>query len=191
MASWGPMMSHASACRQPVCAPVRPRLRSTIKKRLNFICGSGHAAILEPQHVAPPCRPHDANPHQATAPAARAAQPRHANTWSPFHARVLQDLRDRPLLPPGSKVLVAVSGGQVGSRAGHWTGHWQRPILPVQATALCCSYTCTHKCLVRTVHPSLWHPPAVPTLVLAAAWQLMLPPPPAPSDTTQVTRRSC
>lgn len=36
--------------------------------------------------------------------------------WSPMHARLLSSLRQRKLLPPGSRVLVAVSGGQVGAR---------------------------------------------------------------------------
>ena len=34
------------------------------------------------------------------------------NIWTSFHAKLHQTLRDRPLLPPQSRVLVAVSGGQ-------------------------------------------------------------------------------
>lgn len=36
--------------------------------------------------------------------------------WSPTHARLLSSLRQRNLFAPGSRVLVAVSGGQVCPR---------------------------------------------------------------------------
>ena len=36
----------------------------------------------------------------------------HQNLWTAFHARLHQTLRDRPLLPKKSRILVAVSGGQ-------------------------------------------------------------------------------
>ncbi len=32
--------------------------------------------------------------------------------WTPFHAQLHQTLRDRKLLPPSAKILIAVSGGQ-------------------------------------------------------------------------------
>ena len=36
----------------------------------------------------------------------------HRDLWTPLHARLHQTLRDRPLLPPGQSLLIAVSGGQ-------------------------------------------------------------------------------
>ena len=36
----------------------------------------------------------------------------HQDIWTSFHARLHQTLRDRPLLPKKSRILVAVSGGQ-------------------------------------------------------------------------------
>ncbi|ELS02885.1 tRNA(Ile)-lysidine synthetase [Xenococcus sp. PCC 7305] len=36
----------------------------------------------------------------------------HQNIWTNFHAKLHQTLRDQPLLPPQSRILVAVSGGQ-------------------------------------------------------------------------------
>ena len=34
------------------------------------------------------------------------------NIWTNFHAKLHQTLRDKALLPPQSRILVAVSGGQ-------------------------------------------------------------------------------
>jgi hypothetical protein len=34
--------------------------------------------------------------------------------WTPFHSKLLQSLRREQVLPKHSRVLVAVSGGQVG-----------------------------------------------------------------------------